>query len=55
NFPKHTVDELRNWFQEHIMHPYPSDVVVEMLSQKTGLSSSQVVSYWFVNARRRIW
>eukprot|EP00960_Hanusia_phi_P049820 759811-Hanusia_phi.AAC.2 len=36
------------------MHPYPSDVVVEMLSQKTGLSTSQV-SYWFVNARRRIW
>uniref|UniRef100_A0A7S4JAA0 Homeobox domain-containing protein n=1 Tax=Guillardia theta TaxID=55529 RepID=A0A7S4JAA0_GUITH len=54
NFPKETVDELKKWFEEHIMHPYPDDSDKELLAEKTGLTTAQV-SYWFVNARKRIW
>jgi len=54
NFPKETVDELKKWFEEHIMHPYPDDNDKDKLAEKTGLTTSQV-SYWFVNARKRIW
>ncbi|EKX45949.1 hypothetical protein GUITHDRAFT_45285, partial [Guillardia theta CCMP2712] len=55
NFPKETVDELKKWFEEHIMHPYPDDSDKELLAEKTGLTTAQQVSYWFVNARKRIW
>ena len=54
NFSKDTVDELKKWFAEHLDHPYPDEEDKEVLARKTKLNVSQV-SYWFVNARKRIW
>ena len=42
NFPQETVDELKKWFEEHIMHPYPDDNDKDKLAEKTGLTTSQV-------------
>lgn len=54
NLPKHAVDILNNWLNEHFSHPYPSDSEKEHLAQITGLSLTQI-NNWFINARRRKW
>ena len=51
-FGKKIVTILNTWFYEHIKHPYPSTKEAEILSEKTGLTITQV-GYWFVNKRRR--
>lgn len=52
NLPKHVTDILRQWFDEHENHPYPTEEEKQMLLIKTGLAMSQI-SNWFINARRR--
>lgn len=43
---------LRNWFSNHLDHPYPSEEQKLALARDSGLSKSQVVN-WFANTRRR--
>lgn len=42
NLPKHVTDILRQWFDEHENHPYPTEDEKQMLLMKTGLAMSQV-------------
>ena len=42
NLPKHVTDILRNWFQDHIAHPYPTEDEKLALMQITELTISQV-------------
>lgn len=42
NLPKPVTTILRNWFHEHLDHPYPSEEDKQMLVTRTGLSISQV-------------
>ena len=44
NLPKQVTDRLRNWFHEHVGHPYPTEEEKQMLMAQTGLSMSQVSS-----------
>ncbi|XP_041374795.1 uncharacterized protein LOC121387672 isoform X2 [Gigantopelta aegis] len=43
---------LKSWFIEHQQHPYPSKREKESLATVSGLSLSQVKT-WFANTRRR--
>ena len=52
NLDPEAVHLLRSWFDNHTEHPYPSEAEKDDLSQRTGLSLSQI-STWFVNARAR--
>uniref|UniRef100_A0A7S3CYD5 Homeobox domain-containing protein n=1 Tax=Palpitomonas bilix TaxID=652834 RepID=A0A7S3CYD5_9EUKA len=54
NFPDAVTSILRKWFYEHFLHPYPEDYEKAQLAEKTGLTTEQV-SYWFVNQRKRVW
>jgi hypothetical protein len=42
NLPKDATRILRNWFDEHVDSPYPSEEVKNMLCGRTGLQMSQV-------------
>lgn len=42
NLPKHTTDLLRNWLQQHIDHPYPTEEEKQYLMGQTGLNLNQV-------------
>ena len=42
NLPKLVTYRLRNWFQEHVGHPYPTEEEKQMLMAQTGLTMSQV-------------
>ena len=42
NLPKAVTDILRQWFSQHIAHPYPSEEEKQMLMSQTGLTISQV-------------
>jgi hypothetical protein len=42
NLPKHVTDVLRQWFEEHESHPYPTEEEKQMLIHRTGLLMSQV-------------
>ena len=44
NLPKHVTDILRNWFQDHIAHPYPTEDEKLALMHITELTMSQVSS-----------
>ncbi|KAL2813452.1 hypothetical protein BJX63DRAFT_421310 [Aspergillus granulosus] len=46
------VQTLRKWFDQHSEWPYPNKHEKAYLSQRTGLTLTQV-STWFANARRR--
>ncbi|KAL2835363.1 hypothetical protein BJY01DRAFT_238914 [Aspergillus pseudoustus] len=46
------VQILKQWFDQHAETPYPSKHEKATLAQRTGLSLTQV-STWFANARRR--
>jgi len=52
--PSNATDVLRDWFLDHITHPYPSGQEKQALAQQTGLSYVQV-SNWFTNTRKRSW
>lgn len=49
-----SVQILKEWFYDHLDHPYPSADQKEALSKQTGLTYLQV-SNWFTNTRKRIW
>lgn len=42
NLPKHVTDVLRNWFRDHLEHPYPTEDDKQMLMNKTELTIQQV-------------
>jgi hypothetical protein len=42
NLPKPVTDILKQWFHEHLDHPYPSEEDKQMFIARTGLSISQV-------------
>lgn len=42
NLPKHVTDRLRQWFFDHISHPYPSEDEKQELMSTTGLNMNQV-------------
>merc|ERR1719394_2067927 len=44
---------FRKWLFEHVNHPYPSHAEKQHMALETGVSISQV-NTWFCNARRRI-
>lgn len=52
--PTTAVQRLKDWFYEHLDHPYPSAEDKESLSKDTGLTYLQV-SNWFTNTRKRVW
>lgn len=52
--PQHAVQYLKEWFYEHLDHPYPSADQKDSLSKRTGLTYLQV-SNWFTNTRKRVW
>ncbi|KAG8531374.1 uncharacterized protein KY384_003003 [Bacidia gigantensis] len=52
NLPKWATDFLKQWFFEHIAHPYPTEQEKQELCKRTGLGMTQL-SNWFINARRR--
>ena len=45
NLPKAVTDTLRQWFQEHVANPYPTEDEKQMLMDRTGLTISQVSLY----------
>lgn len=52
NLPKWATDYLKQWFFDHIAHPYPTEQEKQDLCKITGLGMTQL-SNWFINARRR--
>ena len=52
NLPKWATDILKQWFYDHIAHPYPTENEKQELCKITGLGMTQL-SNWFINARRR--
>ena len=42
NLPKNVTEILRNWFQDHVAHPYPTEEEKIFLMKETGLTMSQV-------------
>ena len=69
NLPRDVTDMLKQWFEEHLAHPYPTEEEKQMLCRRTGLAMTQVgttawtwregtdrgvqISNWFINSRRR--
>jgi hypothetical protein len=52
SLPKSSIKILKRWCEDHWQDPYPTNEEKDNLIYTTGLSSSQLSS-WFVNARRR--
>ncbi|CAN6618124.1 hypothetical protein TRVA0_007S01332 [Trichomonascus vanleenenianus] len=52
NLPRPVTDILRNWLDDHVHHPYPTEAEKNQLMRQTGLTMNQI-SNWFINARRR--
>ena len=69
NLPRDVTDMLKQWFEDHLAHPYPTEEEKQMLCRRTGLAMTQVstiarvrrdgtdtgeqISNWFINSRRR--
>jgi hypothetical protein len=53
NFPPWIHDILREWLENHLENPYPTEDEKEILMNKTQLTMAQINNY-FINARRRI-
>ncbi|EKX42278.1 hypothetical protein GUITHDRAFT_44500, partial [Guillardia theta CCMP2712] len=49
---KIATDIFKQWFYEHLEYPFPSDELKASFADRTGLSYTQV-STWFINARKR--
>jgi succinate dehydrogenase flavin-adding protein (antitoxin of CptAB toxin-antitoxin module) len=47
-------EELEQYFDKHIMNPYPNDAEKRQLARVLGLEDMQV-SNWFTNTRKRFW
>lgn len=52
NLPKQSTNILFQWLLANLDHPYPNSREKADLIRKTGLTSQQL-SNWFINARRR--
>jgi hypothetical protein len=52
--PQTSVQHLKEWFYDHLDHPYPTSDQKENLSKLSGLTYLQV-SNWFTNTRKRVW
>ena len=50
--PREATRCLRAWLQNHSNDPYPSAIEKQELAKISGLTQSQVKT-WFANARRR--
>ena len=44
NLPREITDLLKQWYEEHLAHPYPTEEEKQMLCSKTGLAMTQVGS-----------
>lgn len=53
NITKESTCLLNGWLNAHLSKPFPNKDEKTMLSNMTGLSTTQV-STWFANARRRM-
>ncbi len=42
NLPRDTTDMLKQWFADHLAHPYPTEDEKQMLCRQTGLQMTQV-------------
>lgn len=42
NLPRYVTDMLKQWFLEHIAHPYPTEQEKNDLCRATGLGMTQV-------------
>ena len=42
NLPRNITDMLKQWFEEHLAHPYPTEEEKQMLCARTGLAMTQV-------------
>lgn len=51
--PSSAVAVLKQWLSKHTDNPYPTEFQKKSLGQQLGLTHAQV-SYWFINARRRL-
>src|SRR5690606_15347677 len=51
-FSKDTNAVLKNWYEAHASHPYPTEEEKKELASATSLSVGQI-STWFANTRRR--
>lgn len=52
--PPEAVESLRQWWNNNLTWPYPTDDVKEDLMKKTNLEESQI-NNWFINQRKRHW
>ena len=43
NLPRDTTDLLKQWFAEHLGHPYPTEDEKQLLCRQTGLQMTQVI------------
>ena len=42
NLPRDVTDMLKQWYEEHLAHPYPTEEEKQMLCRRTGLAMTQV-------------
>lgn len=49
---KESVRLMENWYQQNLIHPYPTNSVIEMLAQAGNIGIEQVKK-WFANKRNR--
>mmetsp|Transcript_6690 Transcript_6690/g.17497 ORF Transcript_6690/g.17497 Transcript_6690/m.17497 type:complete len:147 (-) Transcript_6690:284-724(-) len=54
NFTPEQTAVLMNWFQDHLIDPYPKQDEKLILAQQTGIEVRQV-EHWFTNKRKRNW
>eukprot|EP00960_Hanusia_phi_P033542 750501-Hanusia_phi.AAC.4 len=54
NLPSQSVSVLKEWMRNNIKRPYPTDQDKVELAALANITTQQV-SNWFVNARKRIW
>lgn len=52
--PKDAKNELKTWWCQHILWPYPSEDDKKELQLNSGLSTTQI-NNWFINQRKRHW
>lgn len=51
-FPRQAIKVLRDWLDNHLDHPYPTEAEKMELERQTELTSIQIAN-WLANARRR--
>jgi hypothetical protein len=52
SLPDRAVDELNDWFDDHLNNPYPTSEEKERLAMRGGITVKQV-NAWFSNRRNR--